>query len=76
MDHAMIGGGRLLPCMFSRVLTVPVRALGLRVHVCVVWRDGTPPRWAGLAILVSYYSGCFTHFYVLGLATGTDRAEE
>ena len=50
--HALIGCGRLLPCLFSRVLPARARAWLLRVHVCVVWRDGTPPRWDGLAILV------------------------
>ena len=48
-DHAVSGGGRLLPCMFSCMPTVPVRALGFRVCTCA-WDGGTAPRRYGLRL--------------------------
>ena len=47
--HAVSGGGRLLPCMFSCMPTVPVRALGFRVCTCA-WDGGTAPRRYGLRL--------------------------
>ena len=49
-DHAAIGGGRLLPCMFSRMLTMIARVHGVRTRAREhgMWRDGTPPLWVGL----------------------------